>query len=192
MEAGLIGEAEELDLGGGGEPAAGKGVGGCELEEGLGGAPEQGRGDGTHADGKELVGAGEAVAGLQGSGARPGGGFEAQADAVAIAPGLGGVDGDFGGQDEAGALEEGGKDLALKVELSRVRGVLVVAAAAEAEVDAGGSNAVGGGFEDGEGGGELDLLAGQDVGERAGVVGGERAAVEGLEDAGRDGCGFGS
>jgi hypothetical protein len=97
---------------------------------------------------------------------------EVQADAVAVAPGLGGVRGDFWKLVEAGALQGFAEDCLLDGELCGVGGVLIVAAAAGCVEGAGGLHPLGRAGEDVEqscfgegafiaGDGGLDELAGQ-------------------------------
>ena len=81
------------------------------------------------------------------------------------------------------------EDGSLEFELRGVGGVLVVAASAEAEVGAGGRDAVWGGSEDGERAGCGDDLAGQDEGDRRGFgLDGEGAAVLGAIDVETHAC----
>ena len=154
--------AEELDFGGGVEPVGGVAVLGGGREQALGGGPEDGRGDEAGGDGKEVGGGVAVVAEAERAGgvcvvAVAEGAGDAQADAVAIAPGFGGVEDGLGWGFDAGVAKELGKDGLLEAKLLRVVGHLVMAAAAGAEVRAGGRDALGGGGEDAE---ELGLIAG--------------------------------
>ena len=117
---------------------------------------------------------------------------DAQADAVAIAPGFGGVEDGLGWGFDAGVAEEVGQDGLLEAKLRGVVGQLVVAAAAGAEVRAGGGDAVGRGGEDAEelslvagvGGAGFDGFAGEGEGDQDGGAAGRAGeAVAAVEDA---------
>ena len=148
LEAGLVGEGEELELVEG-EPGAAQpdaGVGVEQGEEGFGGAPEDGRGDGALGDGEKgravLAGVGLIVAlvvvagGADVAGAELAvDGVEGEADAVAVGERRGGVELEFG-EGEAGGGEQGAEAGGLCGELRGVGEVLELASAAGAEVRA--------------------------------------------------------
>jgi len=104
--------------------------------------------------------------------------MDAQADAVAVLPFGGVVELDFGWVRDAVEREDLAQDLALQLDLGGVIGVLVLASAALAEVDAAGGNAIGRGGEDDERlGACVDDLAGEDEAQSVRPGGGEGAAV---------------
>ena len=89
--------------------------------------------------------------------------MDAQADAVAVLPFGGVVELDFGWVRDAVEREDLAQDLALQLDLGGVIGVLVLASAALAEVDAAGRDAAGRGAENDDWlDGCVDDLAGQD------------------------------
>jgi hypothetical protein len=163
------------------------GDGSGDVGKGLGGIKEQGRGDGAFGDGDDGVGISGAVAGIACC-------VEGNADAIAVVPGVGGEDGDLVGGWNAGAIKGLKENGLLEGELGFVVRMLIVATAADAEVAADGSDALGGDGDDlvrfgcGVAGlvlGDADagLFAGEGEGDEEGFAfyaGKECAAVEGL------------